>query len=245
MRGLCRTALIAATALAGSNAFAREVCQERTLSLRYSPQAGQSWCWAASGQMVMELLGLDRKSACQCRQAEQVLGVAGCCATPGSCVPVAAAARCDAARWPAFVERADLFQFEYRTTCDALSKRHDDESCDAMPLPWHELSAEICAGRPVLAALRPRGSLQGHLVVVKGVSIHGGNRVLVVDPKRLCPNGRACEGELDEGFWLSYEEYAAGWDGLVHWVDFYGIRRKGRAGVESPRRRTSCARQVQ
>ena len=65
----------------------REACQERTLSLRYSPQAGSYWCWAASGQMVMELLGVEQSEACQCRQAEQVLGVAGCCATPGSCVP--------------------------------------------------------------------------------------------------------------------------------------------------------------
>jgi hypothetical protein len=49
--------------------------------------------------------------------------------------------------------------------------------------------------------------------------------VLVVDPMRLCPPGRDCEGELDEGFWLSYEEYATGWDGKVHWLDFYGIRK--------------------
>jgi hypothetical protein len=69
-------------------------------------------------------------------------------------------------------------------------------------------------------------SAQGHLVVVKGFSIHGGRRVLIVDPKRLCPEGRACEGELDEGFWIPYDEYAAGWGGLVHWVDFYAIRRK-------------------
>jgi hypothetical protein len=78
----------------------------------------------------------------------------------------------------------------------------------------------------VIAALRPRGSGIGHLVVVKGFSTHPRPRVLVVDPARLCPHRRDCEGELDEGFWLSYEEYAAGWDGLVHWVDFYGIRKR-------------------
>lgn len=227
MQALARIAAVAAAALACSNAFAREACQERTLGLRYSPQAGQYWCWAASGQMVMELLGVESNQACQCRQAEQVLGVAGCCATPGSCVPAAdVAGRCDEARWPAFVERPDLYGYEYRTTCDGLPKRQDDEACEARPLGWLELAREICAGRPVLAALRPRGPLQGHLVVVKGFSIHGGRRVLVVDPKRLCPPGRACEGELDEGFWISYEEYAAGWAGLVHWLDFYGIRKR-------------------
>jgi hypothetical protein len=50
--------------------------------------------------------------------------------------------------------------------------------------------------------------------------------VLVLDPGRICPLARECEGELDEGLWLSYEEYAAGWGGMVHWVDFFGIRKK-------------------
>lgn len=62
------------------------------------------------------------------------------------------------------------------------------------------------------------------MIVVKGFSTRPDRRVLVVDPKRLCPPGRDCEGELDEGFWLSYEEFAQGWDGRSHWVDFYGIR---------------------
>jgi hypothetical protein len=177
--------------------------------------------------MVMELLGAEPSKACQCRQAEQVLGVAGCCVTPGSCVPAEDVSnRCDAARWPAFVERPDSYAFDYKTTCDALSGRLDDQACDALPLGWYALSAEICAGRPVLAAFHSRGSVRGHLIVVKGFSTHGGRRVLVVDPKRLCPPDRDCEGELDEGFWISYDEYAAGWDGLVHWLDFYGIRRR-------------------
>ena len=95
------------------------------------------------------------------------------------------------------------YGFDYKTTCDGLPKRQDDDACDAQPLGWLALSAEICAGRPVLAAFRSRGSARGHMVVVKGFSTHGGRRVLVVDPKRLCPAGRDCEGELDEGFWIS------------------------------------------
>jgi hypothetical protein len=53
-----------------------------------------------------------------------------------------------------------------------------------------------------------------------------GTEVLILDPMRLCPPDRDCEGELDEGFWLSYDEYVSGWDGMVHWVDFYGIKKK-------------------
>jgi hypothetical protein len=227
MRTLGRIAVVAAAALAASSSLAREACQERTLSLRYSPQAGSSWCWAATSQMVMELLGEEPNAACQCRQVEEVLGVAGCCATPSACVPAGKLpGRCDEARWPAFVERPDRYSFDYRTTCDALPNRQDDDRCDARPLGWRELTAEICAGRPVLAAFRSRGSTRGHMVVVKGFSIHGGRRVLVVDPNRLCPPGRDCEGELDEGFWIPYDEYAAGWGGFVHWLDFYGIRKR-------------------
>jgi len=223
-----RILTLAMAVLGAVPASAREACQERTLSLRYSPQAGgaQFWCWAASGQMVMELLGEEPRETCQCRQAEQVLGVLGCCSGSESCLPAARVpAQCDEPRWPAFVERPDRYAFDHRTTCDDLPGRQDDEACDARPLGWLELTAEICAGRPVIGALRSRGSSIGHVVVVKGFSTHPAPRVLVVDPRSVCPPGRDCEGELDEAFRLSYEEFAAGWDGLVHWVDFYGVRR--------------------
>jgi hypothetical protein len=220
-------------------ASGREVCQERTLSLRYAPQpvGARNWCWAASGQMLLEHLGEEPAEACQCRQVEEVLGVKGCCSRPGTCLPAAPVPKhCDAPRWPAFVERPGRYPFDYRTTCDGLRGRHEDEGCDARPLGWYALTAEICKGRPVVAALRPRGAGIGHLVVVKGFSTRPWPRVLVVDSARLCPSGRDCEGELDEGFWLSYEEYAAGWGGLAHWVDFYGIRRQD---AEKPEARPS------
>ena len=200
------------------------------------------WCWAASGQMVMEWLGEAPEKACQCRQAEQVLGVTGCCVSPRPCLPAAdAPSSCDEPRWPAFVERSEGYGFDYETTCDALPGRQDDDACDAKPLGWRELTAEICAGRPVLASFRSRGSVRGHMLVVKGFRARPSRRVLLVDPMRLCPPERDCEGELDEGFWLPYEEFAAGWDGRVHWVDFYGIRR---ASPENAGPRPSTARRT-
>jgi hypothetical protein len=220
-------ALVGAIVLSATSASAREACQERTLGLRYSPQADSQWCWAASGQMIMEFLGEQADQACQCRQAQAVLGVTGCCAAARSCLLAAdVPARCDAPRWPAFVEKPDVYGFDYRTTCDALPGRQDDEGCAARPIGWRELSVEICAGRPVIASFRSPGSAVGHTLVVKGFSTHPDRRVLLVDPAQLCPPGRDCEGELDEGFWVSYDEYATGWDGRVHWVDFYGIRKK-------------------
>lgn len=224
-----RCVLIGVVVLAAGAASGQEACQERTLDVRFSPQAGHAnnWCWAASGQMIMELLGEAPAKACQCRQAEEVLGVQGCCVTSSSCLPADdVPSRCDEPRWPAFVERPEHYSFGYKTTCDGLPLRQDDEACDGKALGWRELTAEICVGRPVMASLRSRGSMQGHTIVVKGFSTRPQRRVLVVDPRRLCPTGRDCEGELDEGFWLTYEEYAAGWGGLVHWVDFYGIRKR-------------------
>jgi hypothetical protein len=228
--------LIGTVVLAAASAQAHEACQERVLSLRFSPPVGKAnnWCWAASSQMIMESLGERPRNACQCRQAEQVLGVTGCCLTPSSCTPVDdLPARCDRPRWPAFVEKPERYGFDYITTCDALPGRQNDEGCDAKPLGWAALTAELCAGRPVIASLRSRGSSRGHMIVVKGFSTRPYRRVLVVDPMRLCPPGRDCEGELDEGFWLSYEEYVAGWNGMVHWVDFYGIRKKAPGKITS------------
>jgi hypothetical protein len=225
-----RRCLLAGTVVfAATAAQARDACQERVLSLRFSPPAGRAnnWCWAASSQMIMELLGEEPNQACQCRQAEQVLGVKGCCVTPSSCLPPdELPVGCDKPRWPAFVERPDRYTFAYATTCDELAGRQDDEGCDARPLDWTVLTAEICAGRPVIAALRSPGSVRGHTVVLKGFSSRPDRRVLILDPARVCPADRDCEGELDESFWLSYDEYVAGWNGMVHWVDFYGIRRK-------------------
>ena len=227
------TGSVAVAVLTAALAWGREACPERTLSLRYTPQPGATrfWCWAATGQMAMELLGEARDDACQCRQAERVLGVSGCCDAPRSCLPPARVpGRCDQPRWPAFAERPALYAFEYKTTCDALPRRQDDEACEAKPQGWRDLAAEICAARPVIAALRSPGSARGHAVVVKGISTHPSRRVLIVDPAGSCPAGRDCEGELDEAFWISYGEYAAGWGGLAHWVDFYGIRRRERTG---------------
>jgi hypothetical protein len=176
--------------------------------------------------MIMELFGEEPSRVCQCRQAEEILGTAGCCAARGGCVPAESIPRsCDQPRWPAFVENPERYPFDYKTTCDALPGRQADETCEARPLGWQELTAEICVGYPVIASLRHRGSTRGHSVVVKGFSTWPYRRVLVVDPRRLCSDP-PCEGQLGEGSWISYAEYAAGWGGMVHWVDFYAIRRR-------------------
>ncbi|HEY7511954.1 MAG TPA: hypothetical protein VIG50_16970, partial [Vicinamibacteria bacterium] len=54
-----RCAPLALIVLSATSAPAQPACQERVLGVRFSPQAGRAnnWCWAAAGQMIMELLG--------------------------------------------------------------------------------------------------------------------------------------------------------------------------------------------
>jgi hypothetical protein len=47
-----------------------------------------------------------------------------------------------------------------------------------------------------------------------------------MDPVRHFPPGRVAKGSWMRGFWPTYDEYANGWGGMVHWVDFYGIRKR-------------------
>src|SRR5207244_11161457 len=55
------------------------------LAVTLRPQQTNMWCWAASGQMVMEFLGVTVQ---QCTGANNGFGRSGCCntPTPGSCV---------------------------------------------------------------------------------------------------------------------------------------------------------------
>jgi hypothetical protein len=65
-------------------------------------------------------------------------------------------------------------------------------------------------------------------VVVKGFSIRPRRRVLVVDPRKLCPPGHDCEGELDESFWISYEEAIPG---ELMEAEMFGIAKGVASGV--------------
>jgi len=52
MKPWSRCVLIGLAVLAAASAPAQQACQERVLSLRFSPSAGRAnnWCWAASGR---------------------------------------------------------------------------------------------------------------------------------------------------------------------------------------------------
>lgn len=134
-------------------------CQPPTaahLAVTLRPQQTSMWCWAASGEMVMEYLGHD---VAQCVEANNRFGLNNCCNTPTP-------NQCVIGGWPEF----EKYGFTYQRT-------------SGVALSWDELRKEIgCNGRPVAFSWGwPGGG--GHMMVVIGYkTVDGVNYVEVNDP---------------------------------------------------------------
>src|SRR5262245_38597906 len=120
------------------------------------PQETDMWCWAASGKMVMEFLGVPVK---QCRQANDRFVLTGCCnnPVPGACVQ---------GGWPEFGRYGFTFQ---KTSSE--------------PLTWGAIREQIgCKNRPFAFSWKWAGE-GGHMMVVIGYStVAGTNYVTIIDP---------------------------------------------------------------
>jgi Papain-like cysteine protease AvrRpt2 len=130
------------------------------LAVTLRPQQTDMWCWAGSGQMVMEFLGV---SVPQCTQANNEFGRADCCnsPTPGACVE---------GGWPEF----DKYGFTFKRTSDAA-------------LTWDQVRAQtsdaaVCSRRPFAFSWHwPGGG--GHMMVAIGYQTVGNvNYVEINDP---------------------------------------------------------------
>jgi hypothetical protein len=141
---------------------AAQVAGDRSKSLVFTlrPQLTDQWCWAASGQMIMEHIG--RVNIDQCTQANNRFANTGCCDcnTPGGCVR---------GGWPEF----DKYGFMSRKTTNAA-------------LAWDVLVAQIDGNKPVAFTWKWVGN-GGHMMVANGYAIiNGKNFVYIKDP--LPPN---------------------------------------------------------
>lgn len=138
LAGCCRPALI------GSQA----------VPLR--PQETSMWCWAASGEMVMDFLGTN---VSQCDQANKRFGRTDCCnnPVPGACVN---------GGWPEF----DKYGFSFQTTSDA-------------PLSWDAVKKQIyCKKRPFAFSWHWNGG-GGHMMALIGyVTVDDVQYVVINDP---------------------------------------------------------------
>lgn len=119
-------------------------------------QEQPNWCWAASGQMVMEFLG---HSVSQCTQVNNRLGRTDCCNSP---LP----SGCNSTGWPEF----DKYDFTYKTTSNAA-------------LSWEDVQEQIyCKKVPIAFSWHWNGG-GGHMMVLIGyVTVSGVAYVTINDP---------------------------------------------------------------
>lgn len=134
-------------------------CDPPTLSsqsVTLRAQENSNWCWAASGEMVMDFLGGD---VSQCQQANQRLSRSDCCNSP---LP----GGCNTTGWPEFTANGYSF----------------DRTSNA-PLSWDDVRDQIhCEEKPFAFSWHwPGGG--GHMMVVYGyVTVGGVNYVSIYDP---------------------------------------------------------------
>ncbi|AUX37869.1 uncharacterized protein SOCE836_101050 [Sorangium cellulosum] len=129
---------------------------EHSLPVHLSPQEQTYWCWAASGQMVMNFLGA---TVIQCDEANKQFDPerTDCCDSP---VP----SDCDVVGWP----EPEKYGFTYKTTSDEV-------------LPWKDVQDEIyCKHRPFAFTWRYPGG-KGHMMVAVTYRNVAGKRLVGVN----------------------------------------------------------------
>ncbi len=169
-----------------------------SLAVTIHPQETGVWCWAASGQMVMDYLGHD---VSQCVQANNRFSQTTCCNSPRP-------AACVNTGWPEFAKYD--FSFD-RTTNAALS--------------WDDLKKQIstsssCQKKPFCFTWHwPPPGGGGHMMVAIGYqTVDGVNFVEQINPLPV--------GVGDQSF-ITYDYYVASPGHHTHWDDFYNITYTG------------------
>lgn len=173
-----------------------------SLPVTLHPQETGMWCWAASGQMVMDYLG---HNVSQCTQANNRFSRTDCpCSQCGS-NPVTNPP-CVIGGWPEF----DKYGFTFNKTSGA-------------PLTWDQLREQIsnqsyCKKKPFAFSWGWLGG-GGHMMVAKGyLTLAGTNYVVILDPWAPCVG--------DERI-ITYDFYNADPTDHTHWDDYYDVTYTG------------------
>ncbi len=168
------------------------------LPVTLHPQETSMWCWAGSGQMVMDYLGND---VAQCTQANNRFNRNDCpCDQCGD--GAVTSPPCVNGGWPEFGKYG--FDFE-RTSDTAVS--------------WSHLRADLsqqsnCRHTPIAYSWHWSGG-GGHMMVATGyVTLEGTNYVSILDPWAPC---------VGDAKIIPYTAYVSG-SGYTHWDDFHHIR---------------------
>jgi hypothetical protein len=171
-------------------------------------QETDQWCWAASGQMMMNYVG--PRNVPQCYEANQRFGRTDCCncPTPNGCAQPG---------WPDF----DAWGYNFKETPTALS--------------WSQLTAEVNAKRPIWFAWGWTGG-GGHALVARGyeqVNILFFQEKLVLVDNPWPWQGRCGAGNASGPFGgdsleiHSYDDFVGG-PGYNHvtWSNIYQVAHK-------------------
>jgi hypothetical protein len=184
-----------------------------SLNVPLRGQETSNWCWAASGQMIMDYLGYhvaQSYDVAQCTQANNEFGLTYCC-TIALC-PTPAAPQYDAfgncigcacPGWPEF----DKYGFDFQVTNWWT------------PLSWDQLSNQInCLNKPVAFSWAWVGG-GGHMMVARGLRIlpDGTQWVQINDP------WAPCNGDIR---FITYSVYDQLTNNYRHLRDYYDITRR-------------------
>lgn len=168
-----------------------------TLPMSLHSQETSMWCWAASGQMVMDYLG---NNVNQCTQANDRFNRTDC--PCGQCgLNAQANPPCVQGGWPEF----DNYGFSFQRTSDTA-------------LTWSQLRTEVsprnsCGKRPFAFSWHWSGG-SGHMMVVHGYqTVEGTNYVEILDPWAPC---------VGDARIITYDAYVSG-NTYTHWDDFYQV----------------------
>ncbi len=171
-----------------------------SLPVTLHPQETRMWCWAASGQMVMDYLGHD---VSQCVQANNRFGRTDCC--DGGPCPFP---NCVSGGWPEF----EKYGFTCKITSDAaLSwvdlKRQISTSTCCLQKPfcftWHS----TFGGGHMMVAI-------GYMTIVSAFPSFEIDLVEVLDPWPPC---------VGDHYFITYDWYVESPGHHTHWNDYYDV----------------------
>ena len=183
-----------------SNTLCCEPAIIGSLPVPLHPQETGMWCWAASGQMIMDYMG---HNVSQCIQANNYFGHDDCCNIDLCPPPTEPAGHpCVSGGWPEF----EKYGFTYKRTMGAA-------------LTWNQVISQTsnepyCSGKPFAFTWAWAGG-GGHMMVCKGyVTLNNINYIVVNDPSPPCQGDEVI---------ITYDRYVGSPNNYTHWDDFYDI----------------------
>lgn len=175
---------------------AHELVNTGSLGVPSIAQKTQSWCWAASSEMVLDFA---RKPVSQCKLAGDIFyqNSQYCCQTPTP-------AGCVKGAWP----KLEWYGVNYQKANGAVS--------------WEQIKTDINRNAPLLASFRLASGV-GHMVTVVGygTGAQGQRLVEIINP---CDHANQY-GCVAKRHYVDYDRvYVPGLPPYnMHWVDYYGL----------------------